>query len=170
MTTMDICFDCEGPGIYPNGTPCKSCDGSGLVAKGERTAMPSLSPLDLTEGQIEAACNAYDEQLSKPRHWAPLSVVKRECILAAITAALRALPQEDAAEKPKGGLAEQVWTEFVAACEEIEERAWAKLEKPNCSEHAEGFARGERHAAKSIRRQIVHPKYRLSNGIEDGTP
>lgn len=64
-----------------------------------------------------------------------------------------------------------IWTEFVAHCEALEAGADRDLEKPNCSAQAEGFSRGVRHAAKSIRRSVEHPKYaRPAPVVSSGEP
>jgi DnaJ-class molecular chaperone len=37
MTALpcDLCWDCNGAGVYPSGDRCKSCGGTGLVPAGE---------------------------------------------------------------------------------------------------------------------------------------
>lgn len=66
---------------------------------------------------------------------------------------------------------EKIWTEFVGACEDIEDdadRGLAELKLPTANPQAaqveRAFLRGQANAAKSIRRSVVHPKYR--NGGE----
>lgn len=55
--------------------------------------------------------------------------------------------------------ASEIWTEFVGHCEAIEADADGRLLRAE-SEKEKQFCRGQAWAAKSIRRAVVHPKYR----------
>lgn len=54
---------------------------------------------------------------------------------------------------------DKLWSQFVVQCESIEDR---KNREPK-TEHEKGFYRGEKDAAKWIRRSVAHPKY---NGFD----
>lgn len=62
--------------------------------------------------------------------------------------------------------AAEIWTEFVARCEALETQAEQAIEEPAASVSPEGierwrtYYRGQRIAAKAIRRAVDHPKYR----------
>lgn len=57
---------------------------------------------------------------------------------------------------------DSVWKAFVGVCEDVETEADKALETAGLTEHERGYHRGMKHAAKSIRRSVEHPKYTRS--------
>lgn len=52
---------------------------------------------------------------------------------------------------------DKLWSQFVVQCESIEDRD--KPDGAGSTPHEDGFYSGEKYAAKSIRRSVLHPSY-----------
>ena len=151
------CEHCHGTG-QPHGIKggpdhgiCGFCGGSGFIVP----ARALISTLEITDEApawyllISPEGNVIEghhlKEVAERRH-----VAFSYCTLVPVFL-------KTGGEKSDGWRAEmdKLWRMFVVQCESIEDR-----EAPaSDNEHEMGFYRGEKSAAKSIRRSVEHPKY-----------
>ena len=120
-----------------------------------------------TRAQIEALIGAYDR--ASPFRTADYHHEDCDCLrccvdrLRASLAEPQPAPVEPVADDTIRQIVRGVW----GHCEALEDEAYAKLEKPDMTDHERGFWRGQKKTAKDIRRSTEMPRATQTTPPED---